>query len=249
MIARFPRNDEIATAARRELALLPELAQHVDFLVPLPSHHGVWSDRPFFVYPRIPGRAISRSDASPEVFAVLRRMLSDLQDFPVDRATELLGTGLPQQDWRNHFERLWPVIENLALPAIDVPLANLVKKEFGRFMDTPFDFPYCLVHNDLGPEHVLVDEKTTLPIGLIDFESALVGDPAIDFVGLGAFFEAEGLDQLIEKRDLGERLAERMWFYRWMGSVHAVIYGVREHNEEELVAGASELQRRLDARP
>lgn len=36
---------------------------------------------------------------------------------------------------------------------------------------------------------------------------------------------------------------------QWMGSVHAVIYGVREHNEEELVAGASELQRRLDARP
>jgi aminoglycoside phosphotransferase (APT) family kinase protein len=41
-----------------------------------------------------------------------------------------------------------------------------------------------LVHNDLGPEHVLVDEETTLPIELIDFESAWVGDPAIDFVGL-----------------------------------------------------------------
>jgi hypothetical protein len=72
---------------------------------------------------------------------------------------------------------------------------------------------------------------------------------SITRVSVGAFFEAEGLDQLIEKRHLGERLAERMWFYRWMGSVHAVIYGVREHNEEELVAGASELQRRLDARP
>jgi aminoglycoside 2''-phosphotransferase len=176
-------------------------------------------------------------------------MLSELHGFPVDRAAELLGTGLPQQAWRNHFEQLWPAIENLALPAINVPLANLVRKEFRRFMDTTFDFPHCLVHNDLGLEHVLVDEETTLPIGLIDFESAWIGDPAIDFVGLGASFGAEGLDQLIEKRDLGERLAERMWFYGWMGSVHAVIYGVREHHEEELIAGASELQRRLDARP
>jgi aminoglycoside phosphotransferase (APT) family kinase protein len=35
-----------------------------------------------------------------------------------------------------------------------------------------------LVHRDLTPEHVLVDARGSV-VGLIDFEDATVGDPAI----------------------------------------------------------------------
>jgi aminoglycoside 2''-phosphotransferase len=144
---------------------------------------------------------------------------------------------------------MWPVIETVALPAIDVPTADRVRTEFGQFLDTPFDSPHCLIHNDLGPEHILVDETTGMPTGLIDFESAWIGDPAIDFVPLRALLGAHRLHALIEGRDLGGGLAERMRFYHWMGSVHAVIYGVREEHEDELRVAASELRKRLDVLP
>ena len=55
-IARFPRNDEIAEAAVRQIAILPALSNEVSYLVPIPSRIGVWLDRPFMVYSRIPGR-------------------------------------------------------------------------------------------------------------------------------------------------------------------------------------------------
>lgn len=96
-IARFARDGEIAEAAQRELTLLPELAEHLSFRVPRPTHRGTWLDLPFFVYRRIPGRALSASDASPEALHMLRQMLAELHGFPVDQAAELLGTGPPLQ--------------------------------------------------------------------------------------------------------------------------------------------------------
>jgi aminoglycoside 2''-phosphotransferase len=106
-----------------------------------------------------------------------------------------------------------------------------------------------LIHNDLGFEHILVDETDRQPVGLIDFESAWIGDPAIDFVPLRAALGSDALDVVLAGRDLGERLRERLWFYRWMGSIHAIIYGVREGNDKEREAGLIELRRRLDDRP
>src|SRR5438093_1274765 len=82
------------------------------------------------------------------------------------------------------------------------------------------------VHYDLWLEHILGDEVSATRVGMIDFESAWVGDPAVDFVPLHAQLGPRALDQLLIDRDLGEGLGERMWFYRWMGSVHAIIYGV-----------------------
>ncbi len=39
----------------------------------------------------------------------------------------------------------------------------------------------------------------------------------------------------------------RIHLYRWMGSVHAIIYGVTQGVQVELVNGRQELARRIDA--
>jgi aminoglycoside 2''-phosphotransferase len=105
------------------------------------------------------------------------------------------------------------------------------------------------VHNDLGPEHILVDPETAQPVAMIDFEEAWVGDPAIDFVPLWAQAGYEVRSILLEGRELGERLEERLWFYRWMGSVHAIVYGVTAPDDNERRAGLDELPRRLERKP
>jgi hypothetical protein len=53
------------------------------------------------------------------------------------------------------------------------------------------------------------------------------------------------LPALQHGRDLGERLLDRKWFYGWVGSLHAVIYGVTAEVEAELVGGIRELRRRI----
>jgi aminoglycoside 2''-phosphotransferase len=244
-IARFPRRPDIGLAARRELALLPELARHVSFQVPAPSHRSTRRGQPFFVYPRIPGRAFTAADATPKVLHQVGAMLRELHDFPLDRAAQLLGTGAPSQAWRAHLEGLWPVIERVALPCMGPKLASDVAREFRRFLSKPLEFPHCLIHNDLGLEHILIDEASATPVGLIDFESAWIGDPAVDFVPLRAALSQAEFDQLLDNRSLGDDLSERMWFYRWMGSVHAIIYGVTEDSESERQSGLTELERRF----
>ena len=47
-----------------------------------------------------------------------------------------------------------------------------------------WSFSPVLTHNDFGPDHLLVQPETLTVSGVIDFGDAVVGDPAIDFVGL-----------------------------------------------------------------
>ncbi len=248
-IARFPRRPEIALAAARELALLPELASFLPFAVPKPSHVGRWQDMPFFAYPRLPGEPFDPRHASAASLREVSGMLDALHSFPLSRAVDLLDTGAPETAWRRHFEQLWPLIQSAALPAMPEALAIQVDIEFHTFMERVDELPYCLVHNDLGPEHLLTDPETRRPTGMIDFEEACVGDPAIDFVPLWALASGQARDGLFEDRDLGERLEERLWFYRWMGSVHAIIYGVTTANDKVRQAGLRELPRRLTNKP
>jgi aminoglycoside phosphotransferase (APT) family kinase protein len=46
--------------------------------------------------------------------------------------------------------------------------------------DRLWSFACCLTHGDLGPDHVLVDPGGDL-VGVLDWEEASVGDPALDF--------------------------------------------------------------------
>ena len=244
-IARFPRTDTVAEATGRELRLLPWLADQVSFEVPGPSHVGTWNDKPFFAYPMIPGRGFTSRDATPGALERLKAILAELHAVSVDTAAGHLGIASPESAWRESYEELWPMIETVALPALSTELATEVERGFDAFLGLGFDHPHVLVHNDLGLEHVIVDESAGQPVGLIDFEDAWIGDPAIDFVPLKATLSRSDFAEMINGRDLGPHLAERMHFYRWMGSVHAIIHGITEHDETILADGLAELPRRL----
>jgi aminoglycoside phosphotransferase (APT) family kinase protein len=247
LIARFPRTAAVAAATERELRLLPALARHVSFAVPVPTHRGSWDGMLFFAYRRIEGRALSASDSVPDALEKIAAMLRELHAFPLDEAVRLLDTGPPERAWREQYEQLWPIVQSAALPEMDRGLAVRVEREYDNFFTHLSDVPHCLVHNDLGPEHILINDDSVLRTGIIDFEDAWIGDPAVDFVPLRALLGADALVPLLAERDLGAHLNQRMWFYRWMGSVHAIIYGVTQHVERERVGGLRELRRRMGA--
>ena len=245
LIVRFPRSAAIADATSRELRLLPELARRLSFAVPTPTIVGEWAGRPFFAYQHIRGRPLHPDDLS--IATAVGRMLDELHSFPVSRAAELLGTPAPAVAWRERYQELWPIVEEVALPELDQHTADAVKSTYSRMVEHPPDAPTCLIHNDLGPVHLLVGD-TGQPVGLIDFEDAWLGDPATDLTPLVACLGWPALPELMAGRDLGQRLEERIRFYRWMGSIHAIIYGVREHVEAERIGGVQELRRRLELR-
>lgn len=219
LIARFPRNDEIADASRRELRMLPALAAHVSFRVPEPV---VWGDD-WFAYELIPGRGLRRDD---DVDAALA-MIAELHSFPVASAEQLLG----RPPWEDRLAAEWRAIAEVVFPLLDEELVDRVQAVAAPAWSGPRTF----VHADLGPEHVIVDDASGRPVGIIDFEEADVGDPAMDL--------------LPTVRLAGRPLTDTMWAYGVRGTLHALQYYVTEDLPDEIPGVVDELRRRLDAQP
>ncbi len=247
-IARFPRTGQTAVAAERELALLPELATTLSFHVPQPTLSGRWNDRAFFVYRKIPGRGLAPADATCKVVHLIAQMLAELHAFPVDHAAQLLNAGPADTAWWRLLESLWPAIERDALPVMPPELAGAVTREFsirsrsarvpcvhGSQRSRPRAHPLRRDRRGACRDHRLRER--------LDRRSRHRFVPLRYAVGSGV------TKQLAQGRDLGGEVARRMWFYRWMGSVHAIIYGVQEGVDEERDGGIEELRRRMDAAP
>lgn len=217
LIVRFPRTDEVVEAMHREMRLLPALAEWVSFRVPMPLY--VTDD--WFVYEKIPGREFEKGDDAVGVLA----MIDELHSFPVDQATALLQ----RSSWKQQFDEHWRVFSEVALPVLPPDLVERVTEAYVLPSS-----PEVFVHDDLGLEHLIVDDAG-LPVGIIDFEDAIVGDPEVDLVPISA--------------ELGLPFTERMWFYRWVGSLHAIVYYVQEDEPEEIPEAITELRRRLDSEP
>jgi aminoglycoside phosphotransferase (APT) family kinase protein len=245
LIVRFPRTDEVARATLRELELLPRLEGHVAFAVPKPVISGMWKSAPFFGYQRIDGRGLRRTDLSDRVLRQFGSYLAQLHSFPVDQVPLGPNEHSIASSWHDRYVHLWIQIEGLVLPELDRSLADAVSHHFSKMMERTPEFEFCFVHNDLGLEHVLIDPSSHDLVGIIDFENAAIGDPAVDLAPISALISKAQLQQVIGDRDLGDQLGERVQFYRWIGSLHAILYGVRLGDDSERFAGIRELRKRI----
>lgn len=231
-IVRIARTEQTAASYQREERLLPRLAEALSFTVPVPAYNGDWNGQRYMAYRKLPGRPLRRGDRHRAVASMLR----ELHDFPVDAAAGLVGGAASVAAWREEYERLRDHFERVALGRLDAGLRRAVRREYDRFLGAPMDFTPALVHRDLGTGHILVDPATGTPTGLIDFETAAVGDPAIDFVGLLITLGPESTDEVLgaygRPIDRG-----RLRFYWWMGSLHALDYGI-ETGDDDIVRDA-----------
>ena len=248
-IFRFPRTDQVALAAESELRLLPALAAHVDFEVPVPRWSGVFGGRPFFGYRKLEGRPLRASDVEREPAAIgrLAGMLHQIHSFDVDRARCLLKVEGTVLAWRRRYQDLRAAADSQVADLLDPQTESLLEDGFSCLLDGSLVFTPTLVHRDLGTGHILIDEATARPVGIIDFEDAEVGDPAIDFVGFWITLGPERTQQLLDtyQGDLEATFVERIKTYWWMGALHAVLYGLAQKDQTIVDDGVAGLRRRL----
>ncbi len=83
--------------------------------------------------------------------------------------------------------------------------------------------PLRFIHNDVCPDHLIVDPATGRLAGLIDFTDAVAGDPVKDFVGLIGLGGYEFIARVAASYDLP--LGEGFWpRLRWLARMLTLLW-------------------------
>lgn len=190
---RFPKRPESEVNIRKEVRLLPSLAKSLSIRIPRFDFIGEGRNRTpsFFVgYRKIEGSPLSRwcnkSSHAKSLARQLSTFLTELHGFS-RRAAERYG--VPYQDrgkWRERYEILYADVHRRVFPLLPQTARRKVELFFERFLgnDDNFAFAPALIHADLAGEHVICNRNRGKVKGVIDWEDAQFGDPALDFTGL-----------------------------------------------------------------
>lgn len=171
---------ERAAQVRREARLLSTVAARSS--VPVPEPVVIAEDDGCLVYPRLPGRPLLDVPAprlaalAARIGAALGSLLTALQAIPAAEAAEVADVDdTPLDEWLAEARLLAAELDG-AIPAAHRPAV-------AAFLDAEPPSPaerLALSHNDLGIEHVLVDEETGRITGIIDWTDAAITNPARD---------------------------------------------------------------------
>jgi aminoglycoside phosphotransferase (APT) family kinase protein len=195
---RFPKRKTSVAKLNTECKLLPGLGEWVS--LPVPNYEYFCespesSSRPFAGYRKLPGiggdtsKMVDRHGVARQLGIFLTR----LHTYPVDKAREAgvqekhdLVVHLRDRS-REQLRKLDDLNVNLGL------LRRYLEN------DTPasFEGAASLVHNDLWAEHILVDSRSDRVSGIIDWSDIVIGDHAIDFACLYAWYGESWLENVL----------------------------------------------------
>jgi aminoglycoside 2''-phosphotransferase len=253
-IFRFPRRPQVYPGLEKEIVLLPHLARALP--VPTPQFEylcspGEGNDQPFAGYRKIPGVPLDRDlTGKPAISRQLGEILGILHGLALPWSVH---RHLPLRsifDWKRHYLDLYQQVSQLVLPLLTADMQTKSVALWEGFLRprAHFRFEMALIHADLGPEHILCDPQTAGISGIIDWEDACVGDPALDFVGLLQVGGKEFVEQVLlaYPRDPGMNFWSRLDFYTKIVPFHEILFGLETDDETHLHNGLDELQRMLN---
>jgi aminoglycoside 2''-phosphotransferase len=229
LVFRFALRADGFERIAREARLLPELAGGLPLPIPEPLYVATdpENEAPSFIaYRRLPGNPLGQVSLSPAASEAVAGQLADfltrLHSFPLEQARPLVepykpAVGQPwllRERWRLDIAPIFEAEERVA-----------VEDRWDRF-EKGFEKPeqLCLVHADLGQEHVLVDTEGGRVTGILDWAEATIGDPALDFAGLEPQLRRRVLAAYGGRADA--TLLNRVEFYRWLHPIHHIDYGL-----------------------
>jgi aminoglycoside 2''-phosphotransferase len=244
-IVQLPRTDVAAQRLRAQIDTLPELAAELSALVPEP----VYADRdvPAIAYRKIEGLPLDRAPDGlwPER---LGRFLYDLHLMP----PEYVGLrALRAKDVREADARELDGFRAQVFPLLDPTEAERFGARFDAFLadEEIWRFAPCLIHADIGPEHVLVSTDGDL-VGVLDWEDLSVGDPVGDFAWLLHARPSDG------ERALGAyggpadaTFLRRAAFRFFVMPFHEVLYGLDQGDEGFVRTGLEGIRKRAAVAP
>jgi macrolide phosphotransferase len=201
-LLRIPRRPDVLASAQREQTILNLVCPHLPVEVPDWQIH---SDE-LIAYPLLRGKPaatidpeqkayrweIDAQDPPPPYLASLSQALGALHSIE-GRVLAEAGLSLPSMV---EIRTSWA--ERMVRVKAAYPVNPHLWHRWQRWLDSDALWPEhpALVHGDLHPGHILVDDQAQVT-GLIDWTEAQIGDPAVDFVGHYLVFGRASLEALL----------------------------------------------------
>lgn len=239
-IFRFPRRKEVQAHLEQELHLLNALGPRVSLPLPQVEFAGREAEASeilFTGYRKLPGEplhaalAAAQDDQRQAYAGALGRFLGEVHAFPLEEAQALGIRSLTPADWRRHYTDLYSWLHEQAILLLTSATREWTRRLWEEFLDdiSLFQFQPALIHGDLAPEHILCDPQSARISGVIDWEDATGGDPALDFVGLLAAGGPEFVRQALAAYPAGAgdlAFWKRLRFYTRILPFHEIQYGL-----------------------
>jgi aminoglycoside 2''-phosphotransferase len=243
LVFRFPRFPEGVARLPALAHLLRAVCRHVALATPDPL--AVVVEPPevghaYVAYAHVPGEPLTRDrvdavagvSARRELAAQLAAFLAALHAVPAAEALPGGPLAVAAFDRRAEWTDLYARIRARLFPAMRRDARRDVAAHFEAFLGDPRAAAIrpALVHGDFGPGNVLATEGAggaPRLSGVIDFDRAGLGDPAVDLAAAESF----GLAALWDAYPGRAALRERARFYRGTFALQEALYGV-EHGDE-----------------
>ncbi len=210
-ILRFPKRAECVPWLLREIEIMEIAGERLGAMMPRFELIGAPSGAfgyPFVGYRRLAGVGADQVPVGAELAAEIGAMLAALHRVDVSRVPPVPGGG--EQGSAGDRSGELAGVAPVARSALDGKLVGLAEPYLSGLVAEPDRAaPMRFIHNDMCPDHLIVDPATGRLTGLIDFTDATAGDPVNDFVGLIGVGGYEFIARVADSYDLP--LGEGFW--------------------------------------
>ncbi|MFS0838917.1 phosphotransferase family protein [Paenibacillus sp. 1P03SA] len=263
LIFRFPKYESAIREMEREAAFLLYAADHVSLEIPRPFFiHARPSlkKHPFIGYNKIAGEPLEadllQAEASKDSQnehvpneAFLHHIAGQLGDF-LHELHGLDPQGLARaqhepvydgyREWSDMYER----IQSRLYPCMRQGARTWTDRHFSAFLGCKANFEIIpsLIHGDFGTANILYEPVSRRVSGILDFGSAGLGDPAVDYAALLASYGESFFRLVLDNNPEAREMLSRIIFYKGTFALQEALFGVENKDPEALKSGLETLK-------
>ncbi len=253
LIFRFAMRKDVEVRFQKEIHLLPILEQALSTPIPHFDYIGrgdTEQSYTFVSYRRLEGTLLEDKGITREQLSTLAPalgvFLSELHRFPPQLAAQSGAENCTPVQWREMYRERYRDIQQRVFPLLDSDMRTQSAHLWEGFLNTESNFTFqpVFIHGDLGCEHIFCDPQHGCLTGVIDWGDSIIGDPALDFVGLHWGHGQTFTERVLENYQgmIDASFWQRMAFYLRYQPYAELLYGAYSGNEQILAQGKAGLQ-------
>ena len=251
IVFRFPRYEDGARRLEIEAAILAGIQSHITAVqVPNPR----WMSlspvvrEAFLGYSMIQGEQATPADftrfdgdeAGRLVAKQMGTFLTELHAVPADRA---IAVSLPIRDGYSDWAMMYAEIKDGLFPHMRPDAQAQIAGHFEDFLNDQVNFDYepVLRHGDIGPANLIIGRNPMTIVGVIDWGTAGLGDPAVDiaWIRYRSGVRQSFLQSFFDTYAVMESAVVRAKFYAGTFPLQEALFGIENNDVGAFKRGIS----------